>query len=162
MRYSKERKDAVLRRLLPPEDLSVVKVAKQEGICPSTIYKWRDEARSLGRLLPNSTELADKWDSAGKFAAVTQTLGLNQAEISAYCRENGIYPEQLETWKRTCLEANDFQIDDVVKLRQHYKEEQNQRKQLEKELRRKEKALAEAAALLVLQKKYNAMWEERE
>lgn len=87
---------------------------------------------------------------------------MNQAEKAAYCREKGLYPEQLEQWKQACEKANDWDQASEKELKTATQSERKKIKRLQKELDRKEKALAEAAALLVLRKKYNALFEDDE
>ncbi len=162
MGYSPERKEAVLKKLMPPNNLSVAVLAKEEGISDATLYNWRLQARKQGRLMPDSDNTPNGWTSRDKFAAVMETAAMNQAQTAAYCREKGIYPEQLIEWREACEHANDWNQASEKKLKEATQSERKKNKQLQKELNRKEKALAEAAALLVLQKKYNALFEDHE
>lgn len=101
---------------------------------------------------------ADKWSSQDKFMVVLETANLSEIEFSEYCREKGIYPEQVKEWKTACIRANDSVKESNAKVSKDLREERKAKEKLEKELTRKEKALAEAAALLVLRKKANAIW----
>ena len=74
----------------------------------------------------------------------------------------GLYPEQLIQWKQACEQANDWDQASEKRLKEATQSERKKNKQLQKELARKEKALAEAAALLVLRKKYNALFGDHE
>ena len=85
MRYPKERREAVLKKLMPPESQSVQALAASEGISVATLYLWRKQARAEGRLLPEHPE-TQGWTSRDKFAAVVETASMNEAEISGYCR----------------------------------------------------------------------------
>ncbi len=87
---------------------------------------------------------------------------MNESELAEYCRKKGIYPEQVIQWRQACENANDWDRQVASKLKAGQKQDQKRIKQLEKELKRKEKALAEAAALLVLQKKVQAIWGDPE
>jgi hypothetical protein len=71
-----------------------------------------------------------------------------------------LYPEQVQRWKEAALKG--YQRDEQLQQLQasHRKEDQRKIKTLESELQRKEKALAEVAALLVLSKKSQAIWGE--
>jgi len=150
MGYSQERKESVLKKMLPQNNISISALAKQEGISDATLYNWRNQARAQCRLMPDSDNTPNGWSSRDKFAAVMETAAMNQAQVASYCREKGIYPEQLAQWCEACEQANDWTQASDKKLKDAT---HNQRKkQLEKELARKEKALAEAAALLVLRK----------
>ena len=97
MGYSPERKEAVLKKLMPPNNLSVTALAKDEGISDATLYNWRSQARKKGRLMPDSDNTPNGWTSKDKFAAVMETAAMNQADTAAYCREKGLYPECFDT-----------------------------------------------------------------
>ncbi|EWH02358.1 hypothetical protein [Halomonas sp. BC04] len=77
---------------------------------------------------------------------------MNEAELSAYCRERGLHPEQVEAWRGACMNANDDAAAQAKQLRQARKAERKRLRKLERELHRKDKALAETAALLALSK----------
>lgn len=157
-RYSPERKEAILRKMAPPHSISVAELARQEGISGPTLYNWRKQARNRGDVLPSNSKKPDKWSSEDKFRVVIETAPLNAAEFSAYCRKRGLYPEQVESWKEACLSAN---AHSEAQQKQHRELHKNERKtitRLERELNKKDKALAETAALLVLSKKAEAIW----
>lgn len=162
MGYSQKRKESVLKKMLPPDNQSISALSKQEGISDATLYNWRKQARAQGRLMPDSDNTPNGWTSRDKFAAVMETAVMNQAQVAAYCREKGLYPEQLSQWREACEQANDWSQASEKKLKEATQSERKKNKQLEKELARKEKALAEAAALLILRKKYQAMFEDPE
>ena len=153
MRYSKERREAVIKKMLPPNNRSIQQLSDEEGICVATLYKWRNDARAKGILLPNGVATPEGWSSADKFAAVVETAALNDIELGKYCREKGIYVEQVRQWREACEIANDWDKESSKRLKDSIREEKKKTKELERELRRKEKALAETAALLVLKKK---------
>ena len=160
--YSEERKEAVLRKLLPPQGQSVQSVSQAEGISRATLYLWRQAARSQGRLLPDASTSAQGWSSRDKFAAVVETAALSEAELAEYCRKRGLYPEQLSAWRQACERANDGDRTQEHKLKAATQQDRGRIRALERELGRKDKALAETAALLVLRKKAQAIWGEPE
>ncbi len=162
MRYSPERKEAVLRKMMPPHNRSIKKLSEEEGISEATLFNWRKEAREKGLLLPDGSSGPEGWSARDKFAAVLETASFNEAELSEYCRKRGLYPEHLMQWRRACESANDWDRDSSRRLNTEKKADRQRIRQLERELRRKEKALAEAAALLVLQKKAQAIWGDPE
>ena len=157
-RYSVERKEAVIRKMLPPNNRTIAALAKEEGISEATLYNWRKEARLKGRLLPEGEQSPEGWSSTDKFAAVLETAALSEAELSEYCRHRGLFPEQVQQWRRACEEANDWDRSQNRRLQDSRQQDRQKIRELEKEVRRKEKALAETAALLVLQKKLEAVW----
>ncbi|WP_419607387.1 transposase [Thiolapillus sp.] len=97
MRYPKERKEAVLKKMLPPNNKPIQELAQEEGICEATLYNWRNQARAEGRLLPESGSTPAGWCAADKFAAVVETAAMNEAALSAYCRERGLYVSAQES-----------------------------------------------------------------
>lgn len=159
--YSTERKESVLKKLLPPYNLSVSVLAKQEGITEATLYNWRKQVKKEGVPVPgNQPNISDDWSSESKLSVVMETASLNQAQISEYCRHKGLYPEQIKQWKEQFIANFSLPEDTQTGNHEQLKYANKKIKTLEKDLRRKEKALAEAAALLVLQKKFNALWED--
>ena len=91
-RYSDERKEAVLRKMLPPHNRGLAELAAEEGISEATLYHWRRDARDQGRLLPDGATGPEGWSAADKFAAVVESAALNAAELGEYCRKRGLYP----------------------------------------------------------------------
>jgi transposase-like protein len=162
MRYSPERKEAVVKKMVPPHSRTIPQLSREEGISEATLYTWRKEARAKGVLLPGGESSPEGWTTKDKFAAVVETASLNEAERGEYCRKRGIYPEQITAWRQACEEANDWDRTQNKRLQVQRHNDRKQIKTLEKELRRKERALAETAALLVLRKKAAAIWGEPE
>lgn len=162
MPYSRERKESVLRKMMPPHNRSIPELSAEEGISEATLYNWRKEARSKGILMPDGDSGPEGWNARDKFAAVMESASLNEQETAEYCRRKGIYPQQLTEWRRACEEANDWDRKSSQRLKSEQKASRKRIKDLEKDLQRKDKALAEAAALLVLQKKVQAIWGESE
>ncbi|MEA3291361.1 MAG: IS3 family transposase, partial [Pseudomonadota bacterium] len=149
--YSEEFKSSIIAKLLPPNNVSVPELARDTGIPKDTLYCWRLKHRR-----PTGHGGAEKVPSGNlssteKFSIVLETASLNEVELSEYCRRKGLYPEQIGAWRDTCTQANAAASAKVDRAR--LTRQAKQIRQLEVELRRKEKALAEAAALLVLQKK---------
>ena len=158
--YSKERKEAVLKKLLPPISLSFKKLSEEEGIPVSTLYTWHTKYKIAGGLMRKSGRGNKNWSAEERFSMIVETSKLSELELGEYCREKGIYPEQIKSWKEAFI-SNESPKANVSK--QDKAQAQGDKKKinaLEKELRRKEKALAEAAALLVLRKKLHAFYEE--
>jgi transposase-like protein len=162
MKYSPERKEAVLKKMLPPHNRALSELAREEGISEATLYLWRKEARRQGRLLPNGDQGPEGWTSRDKFAAVVETASLSEVELGEYCRRRGLYPEQIRAWRLACEQAHDGDRGQQRRLKASQQTDQKRLCELERELQRKEKAPAETAALLVLRKKAEAIWGDRE
>lgn len=153
-RYTAEEKAWVLQQLAPPLSRTVVEMARETGITTVTLRAWRNEAKAGGVAMPGTGKRNGRWSSADKFRTVLETAAMSEAEIAEYCRAKGIQPGDLVLWRHACERANEptemKPATDVTAVKQI--------KELQRELRRKEAALAEAAALLVLRKKANAIW----
>ena len=121
-------------------------------------HKWRAEARGKGQLLPAADAGPEGWSSQDKFAAVLETAALNEADMGEYCRKRGLYPAQIAAWRAACEEANDWARASTARVGQATKQEKKRVKALERDLARKDRTLAETAALLVLRKKAQAIW----
>jgi transposase len=121
------------------------------GIPKDTLYSWRSRARAQGLEAAQASETRSTLSSEEKFAVVVESAALNAVELSEYCRRKGLYPQQIAAWKASCMQAN--AVVPAKQARAEVRVHKQQLKALERELRRKDKALAEAAALLVLEKK---------
>jgi len=162
-RYSDAVKADVRRRMSPPHRQSVARISEDLGIHVITLYKWRKAWRLQGEVVPASEKDPEGWTATDKFTVVLETAGLNATELSAYCRERGLFPEQLERWRQASQDANDkpvLTLKEQKELEKLRAQDQREIKRLKQELRRKEKALAEAAALLMAAKKIQAFWGE--
>lgn len=162
MQYSQELKNSITRRMLPPNNESISKISKEEGISEQTLRNWRDNARANGIAAPANDAISDKWSTQDKFLIVVETAGMSETELAEYARQKGLYVEQIHAWKDACMNANGGVAQEAARLAKELKTAKRENKQLEKELTIKEKALAEAAALLVLRKKADAIWGDPE
>jgi len=158
--YSEEFKMSIIAKMLPPNNVPVPQLVRETRIPKDTLYTWRSKHRkTLGDAAvqpPATGELR----SEEKFAVVIESASLNEVELGEYCRRKGLYAQQISAWRNSCMQANTLVAPKVD--RTELKTQAKHIKQLEAELRRKEKALAEAAALLMLQKKVQALWEDPE
>ncbi len=144
--------------MLPPNNMAIRQLSQEEGISEATLHKWRAEARGKGQLMPDANAGPEGWSSRDKFAAVLETAALNETDLAEYCRKRGLYPAQIGAWRSACEQANDWDRASSARLGRATKEEKKRVKDLERELARKDRALAETAALLVLRKKAAAIW----
>jgi transposase len=125
-------------------------VACEIGVSASTLERWRADALSRP-----ARERA--WTAPARFEAVLTTASMDEANRNAWCREHGVYPQELERWRQAATQA----LADPEEVRaspQQTKQDRRRIQELERELRRKDKALAETAALLVLSKKVAAIF----
>ena len=161
-RYAEERKQAILKRMMPPENTPVSILVEETGISDVTLYHWRKQARSGGLVVPGDGRNPEKWSPEDKFAVVLETAVMNEAELAEYCRKKGLFAEQIAEWKEACIQGNLSAAEQTKAARDQARSAKKEIKELKRDLRNKEKALAETAALLVLRKKMNAIWGEGE
>ena len=153
-RYGQAFKGRAVARLLAPESTAVEVVAREVGIRAGTLERWRDDVQSRparGRA----------WTARGRLEAVISTAPLSEADKSAWCRERGVYPAELDQWRSSCTAAL-AEPEEARANPQATRQDRKRIKELERDLLRKDRALAEAAALLVLSKKVAAIFNKGE
>ena|ERR1019366_1496899 len=148
--------------MMPPLNKPVSEIAREQGISKKTLYAWRRELKDQGVAVPSAGKNAEDWTSEDKFAVVVETASLNAAALAEYCRRKGLFAEQIAAWRKVCRSANANAAQEARGLREQSKGDKKRIRELEKELNRKERALAEAAALLILRKKVQAIWGDKE
>ncbi len=161
-KYSEDFKLELIQRMMPPNGESVANISNETGIPEATLYKWKKQAKTSGIPLPGKNIKSEKWSPQDKFSVVLETATLSEVELAKYCRAKGLYVEQVKTWRDACMQANGGVAKQATDLQSELKNKNKDIKKLEKELRRKDAALAETAALLVLRKKMNAIWGDNE
>lgn len=141
---------------------SVQDVANDLNMSVGTLRKWISKSNQKAAGNTHSAQLpqnlpALSWLPAQRLQALLETHALLPAQLSAWCREKGLFEHQLQSWRDAFCTASESRESKAA-----LRELQVKHEGLQRELRRKEKALAEAAALLVLQKKFHALWEGEE
>ena len=153
-RYGEAFRNRAVARLLPPESTAVGAVAKEIGVSVQTLERWREDAQTRparGRA----------WSAGARLEAVITTAALDEAGKSAWCREHGIYPTELDKWRLSATTAL-TEPEEARASPQSTRQDKKRIKELERELLRKDRALAETAALLVLSKKVAAIFNKGE
>jgi len=161
-KYSEEFKESLVKKMMPPNPVSVSQLVKETGVSDVTLYKWRKDYRNQGIAVPANRNNPNQWAAEDKLAVVIETASFNEVQLSEYCRSKGLYPEQIYEWKVSALSGYQSTHPRNKAKPLHQQQDKKKIKRLESELRRKEKALAETAALLVLSKKCQAIWGESE
>jgi transposase len=148
--------------LLPPYSYSLRQIASELDVGIGTVQKWRQELVENGHQFENKNSDSNDYSADQKFAAVITTAVMFEHELASYCREQGLFVEQIKAWKALSIAAHKRSQDSQYKLDTARRSDKKKIKSLEKELNRKVKALAKTAALLVLREKYNALWDNSE
>ena len=151
-----------MQMMMPPNAMSVAQVSRETGVSEQTLYNWRNRFRHEGRAVPADSKNPENWSGENKLAVVIETAALNEEQLAEYCRKKGLYAEQVMRWREAAIAGAETLRPLSAEERRELQQERKKTRKLEKELKRKEKALAEAAALLVLQKKAQAIWGDGE
>lgn len=149
--YSEAFKNRMVGRLVGPSARSANAVAAEVGVAQATLSRWLVAARSVGDMSRASRK---KWTGVEKLRVVREAHGLSETELGALLRREGLHEAQLTAWRAAAEAA----LAEPGRGRAAPSVEAKRIKELERELRRKEAALAETAALLVLKKKADAWW----
>jgi transposase-like protein len=158
MAYTRRVKEAAISMMLPPNNQSLSQIQERTRIPESTLKKWREEVRRSGKAAPSGETETEEWSSRDKFLIVVETLTKTETELAEFCRKKGLFPEQVKSWQEVCIAANGGTSASLAEMSKHEKEIERELRQVRKELQRKESALAETAALLVLRGKAAAIW----
>jgi transposase len=158
--YSQAFREKMVQRMLGPKALTATELSKEVGIPQPTLSKWLREAhlRAMG-----TTTTAPERPAASpgartaeeKFRLVLAAEALGAEELGGFLRREGLHESELATWREAMKQALGTRPAAASAARPA---DTKRIKELERELRRKDKALAETAALLVLAKKAEALW----
>jgi len=146
------KQQSVEKVLMRSEGVTIADVAEALNVSRSALNQWLSLAKQQKLETINDDKMTTEkkpqdWSSEDKLNMLLTCASLSQEKVSELCRTKGLFPHHIEQWKIDFIEQQTVpNRNDIKQLRQH-------NKALQKELNRKEKALAETAALLVLQKK---------
>jgi transposase-like protein len=156
-RYSKDFKEQALAKAYNRgNDQSIQDVADDLNICLQTLKTWMKKAKLDNTPgLPSKPKRPQDWSPEERLAALQLTYGFTGEELNAWCRGQGVFVHQLEQWKADfCSQVGSSEKREEMRALHTLKAQIHS---LERELLRKDNALAEAAALLALQKKFRAL-----
>lgn len=154
--YSAAFMEQALIKVYSRGERTVKSVACELNINPHTLKNWMKRRQTIcaGVSLKKERRPQD-WSAEQQLTALHETHALSGESLQTWCREHGLFPHHLTSWKAAfCSDVKTATGNREIRT---LKDENNR---LKRELIRKEQALAEAAALLVLQKKFRALWEE--
>lgn len=148
--FSQAYKQKMIERLTGKDAVSARQASQETGISQETLSRWLRDARSLPQMAPRKRR-TKPWSVEEKARVLTETAKLTGSELAHYLERQGLLLGELEQWRLALDEEGRASIATTKRIRK-----------LERELARKEKALAEAAALLVLKKKVEDLWEDED
>jgi hypothetical protein len=143
-------------------------VAAELNVSVHTLKGWLQESRNnkAGSVVPSSLHQslpAGQWSAPERLLALQESHALSGEALHAWCRERGLFEHQLTAWRDTfCSSPDPETAQERRESKAAFKALQGKHEVLQRELRRKERALAEAAALLVLTKKFQALLGDEE
>jgi transposase len=147
--YSAAFKNRMLRRLIGPSAMSANALAHEVGVNQPLLSRWLRESRNVEGMSPSKKK---KWTGAEKLRVMTAARGLSESDLGALLRHEGVHATELAAWEALAEAALS------EGPRSSLSTDGRRIQVLERELRRKDAALAETAALLVLKKKVQAIW----
>ena len=169
MQYTDMFKNAMIQKMTGPGAMSASALSKQVEVPQSTLSKWlrmagvgssygfpingheySKMAKIKGPKRPND------WSAEDKLKVVMEAAGLDDEKLGDLLRKKGLHQTHLEQWRLQMLDG--LQTGFSKKTARQKQADTKRIRALEKELRRKDKALAETAALLVLKKKVQEIW----
>lgn len=151
----------MVRRMAGPEGISATALSQEVGVAQPTLSRWLRDAGSVSPMMSAKDEARkprrnpQQWTAEEKLRAVIQAANLSEVELGAFLRHEGLHAADLEAWRQAALAV----LGDRPQRRGHKASPEAKKiHALEKDLHRKDRALAEVTALLALQKKLELLW----
>jgi len=164
--YSKAYRAMVIQKATGPNALSLAELAEEFDASLASIYRWlkaaaieedkdvEQDEEPICLPKPEKMKRPQDWSPEEKLAAVLEAASLTEEELGAFQRNRGLHETHLQQWREQMLDG----LKPVSVQNKKNASENKRIRKLEKDLRLKEKALAETAALLVLKKKAQEIW----
>lgn len=157
--YSKAFIEQALVKVYSRGDRSISSVANDLNINHHTLRYWmKKKTQMVSSTEPTKEKRPHDWTAEEQLMALHESHGLSGEKLQAWCRERGLFAHNLASWKTAFCAVGK----EAAPSGREVKTLKDENVKLKRELMRKEKALAEAAALLILQKKFRALWEDEE
>ena len=153
--YSYAFKEAMVAKLVGPNARPIREVVLESGVSKSALYCWLANAGKEASMAKKNNSGQGRWSADDKLALLAQAAGLSEDELGTFLRNHGLYAADLQRWRELATAG----LNAAASPSKQAASAENRRiRELERELRRKDKALAEASALLILKKKAQAIW----
>lgn len=152
--FSEGFKAKIVRKLSEPGAPSQSRLAAELGLNQPTVSRWFRDASTVADVSAKKPQAPKRWSTSEKLRVLAAAAELTPSELGEFLRREGLFEAQLREWREAAAEA----LESPRNQRRSTSTGAKRVKQLERELRRKNKALAEVTALLVLKKKLAALW----
>lgn len=146
-KYSDEFKNSIVKKMCTPDGKTIDALSKEIGICYQTLYKWKNKIHN-NISKDNEERSPGKWNISDKYQIILDTANKSGEEFGKLLREKGLQTTHIELWKKECksmLNNNE--------IKEENKKLRLQNIELQKDIDRKDKTIAEITALIVLKKK---------
>jgi transposase len=163
--YTTGFKSRMVQRMAGSEGISASALSGDVGVSQGTLSRWLREASTLGPMSKKNKKVAGtrrRRTADDKFRIVLEAASLSDEALGEYLRREGVLTAELEEWREKATAGGTSALKDAKRKKSETTPEARRIRELERELLRKDKALAETAALLVLQKKVQEFWAERD
>ena len=154
--YTEAFREQAVEKVLQRGHKTIQTLADELNVNHYTLKNWLKTYKRGSMPKEPASKRPEDWSTEERFQLLMESSALDGEALNAFCRQQGLFTHHLESWKKAFLLSQQS----VTKTTSD-KVLRDENKRLKKELNRKEKALAETAALLVLQKKFSAFWEEK-
>lgn len=158
--YTDGFKARMVQRMAGPEGISAFALAREVGASQNSLSRWLRQAPTLASM--SKKKKTRRWTAEEKFQVVLKAASLSDEELGAFLRSEGLHEATLQEWRVKVADAATGALKAPHGKRSENTPEARRIRELEKDLQRKDKALAEVSALLILKKKYAAFMEERD
>ena len=163
MIYTDSFKSKMVQRLSAPNAISAIRLSREVGVSQSALSQWLKVARTVEpmtkeRPTDRAVQTGSTRSAAEKIRIVMAAAALGPDEFGAFLRREGVHEAELEQWRVAVVDAATSALEGGATRPSSRGAETKRIKELERQIRRKDKALAETAALLVLQKKVQEIW----
>lgn len=155
----------MVQRMAGPEGISATALAKEVGVPQPTLSLWLRRAPRVSAMTKDRDHQGESkarrnksWTPEEKLRIVLQASSLSEEQLGSFLRREGLHGAQLDEWREKALEAATTALQSPAAKKRGPTPEAIRIRELEKELHRKDRALAEVTALLALKKKLQALW----
>lgn len=157
-RITPEAKQSIIEKAINRGQKTLNQIAEESNVGYSTLTGWLKLARHDAGFTPGRRGRPPKGQGhKPPLEHLLATKGLDEEAVGVYCREQGIYSFQLEEWRNRLMKHDGNEKQTTID-RNELKALKEENKRLKRDLHRKDKALAETSALLVLKKKADLIW----
>jgi transposase len=161
-KHSEDFKKATIQRLLSPGSPGPGKIAEDLGLAPSLLYSWKAKYATTQLMNESNKKNPRNWTPEEMLEAIIETASMNEQGRGEYFRTNGLHSTDLDEFKNEFIKLKNEKKRGRPQLDPELAQLRKEKKQMERNLKRKDAALAEYAARVILLKKSHEIWGTKE